>query len=703
VYLPRMPRGIERRFKPLMSVGRNELCPCGSGKKYKKCCGVVTPITELRGRHEQKLRKEYASWIERLNNFVASQVSNERISEARDRFAREIGLSEESVLRPEWTTHFFNWYVMDVQTNGETLLESFLKQFGRKMESDLRRAFSHLHVGVYEIERVEKEVSTVRELTTGEQRYILRTSAVDMQPGQMIVGRLLNLGLRDMLFSGSIMLQAHVKTALLKWLDEHPDVREAAHDSSKRTYTTDLFRFIVEFGVPTGQLQAEDMVRRIYRDANPAQVRKAIESNRAFELKKRENEREVWVYAKRKEEHLFPALKNALLELHEVLAEVVLFQNAVWIEGFLSSMDELAGLLQLPEADEQQPISQLTSTGTKLTKGTLFITSEPALPPKVLQWAVQTYFTEKWLVSSHDQLDGLAPTLVAASENPEWKGKLLALVEQIENDSNLGQGLSRFMRIDLLRPRLSLSNDQLHVNNLLKRPLIEGLPESVYTVQPELLADITRFVQEMTDGKSEATVRKYDEVMNAFRSFVRGAFGPHFAWDQLRREDLGYFLVHDMFTRVDAATKTLAANLLSVLLAFFKWLDKQHKLELTARMQPLLSELKETLPEAYRLRTLLEKEAHQHLAAAQSPLQRVTEEHLVLIEQEAGKWTAKRRDGETVVLQFETGAVDSIGAEWMLSGLIGQGNDGIYRLYGTPELYPPVVARLLEAQQSVLV
>jgi uncharacterized protein YecA (UPF0149 family) len=21
-------------------VGRNDLCPCGSGKKYKKCCGV---------------------------------------------------------------------------------------------------------------------------------------------------------------------------------------------------------------------------------------------------------------------------------------------------------------------------------------------------------------------------------------------------------------------------------------------------------------------------------------------------------------------------------------------------------------------------------------------------------------------------------------------------------------------------------------
>ena len=23
---------------PLKSVGRNDPCPCGSGKKYKKCC-----------------------------------------------------------------------------------------------------------------------------------------------------------------------------------------------------------------------------------------------------------------------------------------------------------------------------------------------------------------------------------------------------------------------------------------------------------------------------------------------------------------------------------------------------------------------------------------------------------------------------------------------------------------------------------------
>lgn len=25
--------------KNIVKIGRNDLCPCGSGKKYKKCCG----------------------------------------------------------------------------------------------------------------------------------------------------------------------------------------------------------------------------------------------------------------------------------------------------------------------------------------------------------------------------------------------------------------------------------------------------------------------------------------------------------------------------------------------------------------------------------------------------------------------------------------------------------------------------------------
>ena len=33
------PKKVRIAKKAEESVGRNDLCPCGSGKKYKKCCG----------------------------------------------------------------------------------------------------------------------------------------------------------------------------------------------------------------------------------------------------------------------------------------------------------------------------------------------------------------------------------------------------------------------------------------------------------------------------------------------------------------------------------------------------------------------------------------------------------------------------------------------------------------------------------------
>ncbi|MGE5308725.1 MAG: SEC-C metal-binding domain-containing protein [Deltaproteobacteria bacterium] len=33
------PRPTPQAVRPQDKVGRNEPCPCGSGKKYKKCCG----------------------------------------------------------------------------------------------------------------------------------------------------------------------------------------------------------------------------------------------------------------------------------------------------------------------------------------------------------------------------------------------------------------------------------------------------------------------------------------------------------------------------------------------------------------------------------------------------------------------------------------------------------------------------------------
>jgi hypothetical protein len=135
-------------------------------------------------------------------------------------------------------------------------------------------------------------------------------------------------------------------------------------------------------------------------------------------------------------------------------------------------------------------------------------------------------------------------------------------------------------------------------------------------------------------------------------------------------------------------------------MAFFKWLDKQYGTAIAAAMQPLFGELKEALPEAYRLRGLLEKEAHQHLFGADGPKQ-VAEEHLVLIGRETDGWLVKRPGGETIRLSLAAEAADALAPHWTIAGLIGRTKDGTWCLYGTPELYPPAVSQLLGVTTSV--
>ena len=36
---PKLPPPVEPIHSEQKEIGRNDPCPCGSGKKYKKCCG----------------------------------------------------------------------------------------------------------------------------------------------------------------------------------------------------------------------------------------------------------------------------------------------------------------------------------------------------------------------------------------------------------------------------------------------------------------------------------------------------------------------------------------------------------------------------------------------------------------------------------------------------------------------------------------
>ncbi len=78
----------------MSKVGRNDPCPCGSGKKHKKCCLVNTLVSDLMW---QKMRRTEGTLIPLLEEYIIQRLGENAIGEAWAEFTsdREIELPED--------------------------------------------------------------------------------------------------------------------------------------------------------------------------------------------------------------------------------------------------------------------------------------------------------------------------------------------------------------------------------------------------------------------------------------------------------------------------------------------------------------------------------------------------------------------------------------------------------------------------------
>lgn len=161
-------------------VGRNEPCPCGSGKKYKKCClekepssppppqSVTTPL-------EARLLRRLAEYVERPRYREAREVAWT--------FYTGSGPSEIEGLEEAATQQFLDWFIHDYRlSSGKTLIEEFAEawahDFSRK-EREMILEWSRSHISLYEVLAVHPERAEVffRDLITGKELVIQDASA----------------------------------------------------------------------------------------------------------------------------------------------------------------------------------------------------------------------------------------------------------------------------------------------------------------------------------------------------------------------------------------------------------------------------------------------------------------------------------------------------------------------------------------------
>jgi len=199
-------QGIVKREK----VGRNDPCPCGSGKKYKKCCLLKD---EARRSEKTSATPSEIELRDQLVSFSSKERYKEDFENAYHLYWRR-PLKEPLMLgeKEEVDFAFFlDWFVHDfILKSGMTIVEEFYKEKKQKLSQEEHSLLNYemaSYLSVYEVISVTAEVGLrLKDLFTGEEIDVSEVKgSLTMVKWDNIFARVIRMGAVNK-FSGIITL-----------------------------------------------------------------------------------------------------------------------------------------------------------------------------------------------------------------------------------------------------------------------------------------------------------------------------------------------------------------------------------------------------------------------------------------------------------------------------------------------------------------
>jgi len=220
----------------MTTIGRNEPCPCGSGKKYKKCCMSKDTAVDLEAfraeRAEESLRGEI------LRFATGDRFKDEMLEAFR---AYKGGAIDASLLMlgqdPLENLRFLDWFIhehMHSEKN-KSILDLFDELRSKNLDDeqrDLLEEWKVSRLGAFEVESAEDGVLKLIDVFSDETYSIEDASACEEVEKEMIVvARITSSQGKRKLAGAPILLSAESKQKLVdainadfeKHKEDHPE------------------------------------------------------------------------------------------------------------------------------------------------------------------------------------------------------------------------------------------------------------------------------------------------------------------------------------------------------------------------------------------------------------------------------------------------------------------------------------------------
>ncbi|RYG72930.1 SEC-C domain-containing protein [Lentibacillus lipolyticus] len=197
---------------------RNEPCPCGSGKKYKKCCGAldITDFSsELINRELDRLHQQFVSFAtSKHNHTINEQIALYTNSEHDNDDMNEI-----------YKTGLMIWILLHVAClqGGQTLFDAFYNAYHTRIKHQAKHTFRqwpNAVPSVYEVVKTDEEASqlSVKELLSEQTYDVPVAEGETFMEGSLLIGTLVPYFDRYNFFYSMIKLYSYNKENVLDLL-----------------------------------------------------------------------------------------------------------------------------------------------------------------------------------------------------------------------------------------------------------------------------------------------------------------------------------------------------------------------------------------------------------------------------------------------------------------------------------------------------
>lgn len=173
-------------------IGRNELCPCGSGKKYKKCCLQKNQLIEFTRNKTLYAKGLYKNMENKIYEYSkASSFRNDR-QECTKKFY--ISQESNSIIDKQYNTYFMYDYR---DYKGNTIINMFIDDNKLTLNKSQRNILSSMikaNISIFKIEDIGATKSIIRDYFN-DNKIIVEDIDIfkNLKVGETIIGRPVNV------------------------------------------------------------------------------------------------------------------------------------------------------------------------------------------------------------------------------------------------------------------------------------------------------------------------------------------------------------------------------------------------------------------------------------------------------------------------------------------------------------------------------